>query len=153
MTPVSSPLPNQNFGLAWLLLGAVFGLHTWDQAAHQFLSYYNATALALYGHFSWFPKMDWEFRAWLIALILGNLGFLALTPWAFRNARWLRPAGYFFAALALLESLGQFLLTFRGHTTNSVQFEGVSPGFYTAPLLLVASAYLFRRLRQSPTDR
>jgi len=109
--------------------------------------------LALYGHFSGFPRLDMEWRTWLGVLVLGNLGFLALTPWAFRNVRWLRPIGYLFVALALLECLGQILLTVRGHTTGSVQFEGVSPGFYTAPLLLVIAAYLFWNLRRSALNR
>jgi len=61
--------------------------------------------------------------------------------------------GYLFAALALLECLGQFLLILRGHTSGSVYFEGVSPGIYTAPLLLVFSVYLFWSLRRSATLR
>jgi hypothetical protein len=48
-----------------------------------------------------------------------------------------------------LEGFGQVLLTIRGHTSDSVQFERVSPGFYTAPLLLIFSAWLFRSLRKS----
>ena len=135
-----------SFGLAWLCLSLACTLHIWDEAAHQFLPYYNATVLALYAHFGGFPRLDMEFRTWLDGLLLGNLALLALTPLAFRNARWLRPAGYFIAVGAFLECLGQVLLTIRGHTSDSVQFEGVSPGFYTAPLLLIFSAWLFRSL-------
>jgi hypothetical protein len=40
------------FGTPWLLLCQAFALHVWDEAAHDFRSYYNATVLALYGHFS-----------------------------------------------------------------------------------------------------
>lgn len=149
----SKPLPNPRLGAAWLLLGGAFSLHLWDEAAHQFLGYYNATMLALYGHFPWFPRLDMNFRGWLGTLILGNLCFLALAPWAFRNVPWLRPLGYFFAALALLESLGQLLLTMRGHTSGSVHFDGASPGFYTAPLLFVFSVYLIRNLRRSAARR
>jgi hypothetical protein len=142
-----------SFGLAWLCLSLACTLHIWDEAAHQFLPYYNATVLALYAHFGGFPRLDMEFRTWLGGLLLGNLALLALTPLAFRNARWLRPVGYFIAVVAFLECLGQVLLTIRGHTSDSVQFEGVSPGFYTAPLLLISSAYLLWSLRKSARDR
>jgi hypothetical protein len=138
-----------SFGAAWLFLTVAVGLHIWDEAAHQFLSYYNATVLALYAHFGGFPRLGMEFRTWLGGLLLGNLALLASTPLAFRNARWLRPAGYFIAAVAFLECLGQVLLTIRGHTSDSVQFEGVSPGFCTAPLLLISSAYLVWSLRKN----
>jgi hypothetical protein len=149
MSEPFKPQAIASFGTAWLLLGLAFALHIWDLAAHHFLTYYNATALVLYGHFSWLPRLDMEFRNWLVALVLANVIFLVLTPWAFQNTLWLRPSGYFLAALALLESSGQFLLTMRGRTTGSVQFEGVSPGFYTAPLLLAVAAFLFWRLHQT----
>jgi hypothetical protein len=48
------PLSQRGFGLAWLLLCVVFALHIWDEAAHDFVGYFNATVLTLYGHFSWF---------------------------------------------------------------------------------------------------
>jgi hypothetical protein len=54
---------------------------------NDFLSYYNSTVLALYGHFSWFPRMAMQFRTWLAALLVANLVLLVLTPWAYRNAR------------------------------------------------------------------
>ena len=149
MNQAAAPNPKPCFGAAWLLLGLVFSLHIVDEAAHHFLPYYNATVLHLYGHVPGFPRIDLEVRTWLGALVLGDLAFLAMMPWAFRNARWLRPVGYFVSALAVLESIGQCLLTARGHTTGSVQFDGVSPGFYTAPLLLVSSAFLLWSLRRS----
>jgi hypothetical protein len=62
-------------------------MHVWDEAAHDFLSYYNSTVLALDGHFSWFPRMAMQFRTWLAALLVANLVLLVLTPWAYRNAR------------------------------------------------------------------
>jgi len=138
-----------NFGMPWLFLCLAFGLHTWDEAAHEFLKYYDATVLALYGHFSWFPRMDMEFRTWLGGLVVVNLILLALTPWAFRNASWLRPVAYVFAAIQFLNGMWHIAATIRGHTVPSVQFNGPAPGVYTAPILLVLSAYLVWSLRRS----
>jgi hypothetical protein len=138
-----------NFGTPWLLLCLGFALHVWDEAAHDFLSYYNATALALYGHFSWFPRLDMQFRTWLSALVAVNLALLALTPWAYRNAKWLRPVAYGFAGIELVYGAGQILAAIRGRTVPSVHFEGAAPGVYTAPLVVVLAAYLIWSLRKS----
>ena len=138
-----------SFGTPWLLLCLAFAMHVWDEAAHDFLRYYNSTVLALYGHFSWFPRMDMQFRTWLTALLVANLVLLGLTPWAYRNARWLRPLAYVFAGIQLLNGTGHILAAIRGRTVPSVQFEGPAPGVYTAPLLAALAAYLFRALRKS----
>jgi hypothetical protein len=137
-----------SFGTPWLLLCLAFGFHVWDEAAHDFLSYYNSTVLALYGHFSWFPRLDMQFRTWLATLLVGNLVLLALTPWAYRNAAWLRPLAYVLAVIQLLHGTGHIAAAIRGRTVPSVQFEGPAPGVYTAPLLGALSAYLIWALRE-----
>ena len=142
-------LTTSSFGTPWLLLCLAFAMHVWDEAAHDFLSYYNSTVLALYGHFSWFPRMDLHVRTWLAALLVANLVLLVLTPWAYRNARWLRPLAYVFAGIQLLNGTGHVLAAIRGRTVPSVQFEGPAPGVYTAPLLVALAAYLFWALRKS----
>lgn len=138
-----------NFGLAWLLLSLALGVHTWDEAAHDFLRYYNATVLTLYSHFSWFPKLDLEFRPWLFGLLGTTLLLVLLTPFAYRNARWLRPIAYFVAVVQFLNGLNHIALTIRGKSVPSVAFDGPAPGFYTAPLLLILAAYLWWSLRKS----
>jgi hypothetical protein len=138
-----------NFGLAWLLLCLAFGLHIWDEAAHDFLRYYNATALTIWAHFSWLPRMDMEFRPWLFGVSGVTIVFLLLTPFAYRNARWIRALGYLFAGAGLAGGLGHILATILGHTVPSVAFDGPAPGFYTAPLLVVFSLFLFWSLKKS----
>lgn len=69
-----------NFGLAWLLLCLAFVAHFVEEALTGFLEYYNATVLTLYGHFSWFPRVDMEFRGWITRLIVANAVLLLLTP-------------------------------------------------------------------------
>jgi len=140
------------FGPAWLLLCLAFGLHIWDEATHDFLRYYNATALTIWAHFSWLPRLDMEFRQWLFGTSGVTIVFLLLTPFAYRNARWIRPLGYFLAGAGLLGGLGNILATILGHSVPSVAFDGPAPGFYTAPLLVVFSLFLFWSLRKSRTQ-
>jgi hypothetical protein len=154
MTENDTSFYRRGFGLPWLLLCVAFVLHIWDEAAHDFLSYYNATALTLYGHFSWLPRMDMTFREWLTGVVSAVVICAVLTPFAFRNARWLRPLAYLFAFIQLMNGLGHIAAQILGGTVPSVRFDGISPGFYTAPLLLAASGYLFWRLRKTkPSPR
>jgi hypothetical protein len=49
----------------------------------------------------------------------------------------------------LLNGLGHTLFTILGRTVEAVRFVRPAPGFYSSPLLLLTSIYLFRRLRQT----
>jgi hypothetical protein len=153
MPQFSIPFQQRGFGFAWLLLCMAFAFHVWDEATHDFLGYFNATVLALYGHFSWFPRMDMTFRGWLLGLLIAIVVLLALTAFAFQNARWLRPLAYVYAVIQLANGIGHTLLQIRGGTVASVRFDGISPGFRTAPLLIIASLYLFWRLRKTEHQR
>ena len=147
MASSSDPRRAENFGLGWLLLCIAFCCHVTDEALTGFLPVYNASVLALRDQYPWFPMPAFAFREWLVGLIFANILLLALTPLAYRNARWLRPLGYFYAGIMLLNGLGHTFFTILGHTVMSVQFPRPAPGFYSSPLLLAASAYLFVRLR------
>jgi hypothetical protein len=153
MAETETSISTEGFGLPWLLVCVALALHVWDEVAHDFLGYYNATVLTLYGHFSWFPRIDVTFRRWLIGLIVAILISTALTPFAFRNARWLRPVAYLVAIVYFLNGLGHVTAQILGGTVPSVRFDGASPGIYTAPLLLAASAYLFWRLYKTSPQR
>jgi hypothetical protein len=138
-----------NFGLAWLLLCIAFAAHITDEALTGFLDIYNATMLTMYGHFAWFPRMDMTFREWLIRLLVALAILFALTPFAYRNARWLRPIGYLFAAVMLLNGIGHTVATIAGQTVPSVHFARPAPGFYSSPLLLAGSVFLWICLGRS----
>jgi hypothetical protein len=88
-----------------------------------------------------------EYRDWLAGLILANVTLLALTPFAYRNARALRPLAYFFAAIMLFNGIGHTVFTVLGHTVPSVRFTRPAPGFYSSPFLFISSIYLLVRLR------
>src|SRR3981081_2803936 len=96
---------------------------------------------------SWFPMPTFEYREWLVGLVAANVLLLALTPFAHRNSRALRPLAWLFAGVMLLNGLGHTIFTTLGRTAASVQFQRPAPGFYSSPLLLLASTYLFVRLR------
>ncbi len=138
-----------NFGLAWILLCLAFCAHVADEALTGFLNVYNPTVIAMRDRLGWFPMPTFEYRQWLVGLIVANLILLALTPFAYRNARGLRPLAYFFAGVMLLNGMGHTVFTVLGRTVASVQFPRPAPGFYSSPFLLIASIYLFMRLRVS----
>ena len=138
-----------NFGTPWVFLCLAFCVHVADEALTGFLPVYNATVLAMRSEYVWFPMPTFEYRQWLIGLIVANAVFLLLTPFAFRNAQWLRPLAYFYAAVHLLNGMGHALATIFGQTVSSVHFPRPAPGFYSSPLLIAGSIYLLVGLRDS----
>ena len=154
MTSASVLVRKPNFGRAWLFLCLAFCAHVTDEALSSFLSVYNPTVLAIRARVSWFPMPTFDFWPWLTALIVANILFLALTPYAYRNARWLRPIAYVYAAVHFLNGTGHTLGTIFGSPVTEVHFPRPMPGFYSSPLLLAASVYLFFMLHRSVyTDR
>src|SRR6266853_3648270 len=139
----------ENFGKAWVFLCLACCAHVADEALTGFLPVYNATVLAMRSQYKWFPMPTFEFRDWLTGLIIANIVLLLLTPFAFRNARPLRPLAYFFATVHLLNGMGHTVATIFGQTVSTIHFARPAPGFYSSPLLLAGSIYLFVRLRAS----
>jgi len=90
-----------------------------------------------------------EFREWLTGLIVAVLLLLALSPFVFRGARWIRPLFYFFAVLMIANGLGHTAGTILGHSVSSIRFARPMPGFYSSPLLLTASVYALVQLRRT----
>ena len=149
MVEKSASASHHNFGQAWLVLSLAFAAQFGEQVLRGFLEYYNATVLTLYGHFSWFPRLDMQFRSWFLGLAVACVALLALTPLAYRNKRFLRPVAYLFVGTMFSMGIGDICATILGRTVPSVHFSGTAPGFYSSPLLLAASAYLFVQLRRS----
>lgn len=136
-------------GTAWLALCAAFALHVADEALTGFLAVYNPTVLVLRSRYSWFPMPVFEFRDWLTEMILLVVIVFALSPLFFRNARWVRPVGYFFAVVNVLNALGHTVGTIFGRTVASVSFSRPAPGFWSSPFLFAASVWLLVELRRS----
>ena len=144
-----SPLSASNIGAPWLALCAAFALHITDEALTGFLKVYNPTVLAMEQRWGWFPMPTFEFREWLVGLIVGCLILTGLAPLAFRGVRWLRPLAWAYAAIMFANGMGHTLFTILGRTVASVTFPRPAPGFYSSPFLLAASVWMIVRLRQT----
>jgi hypothetical protein len=137
-------------GMAWVLMWVALALHVTDEALTGFLSVYNPTVLALRARLGFWPMPTFEFREWLTGLMLAILVLAGLSPWAFRNARWIRPLFYFAVIVAgVLNASGHTIATILGHTVATVRFPRPAPGFYSSPLLLIVSIYALVQLRRT----
>jgi len=138
-----------SFGAPWLALCAAFALHIAEEALTGILDVYNPTVLALQQRWGWFPVPSFEFREWLVGLIVGWTILACLTPLAFRGVRWLRPLAWVYAPIMLANGLGHTLFTILGRTVASVTFPRPAPGFFSSPFLLAASLWMIIRLRRT----
>ncbi len=158
MKPATA-LSASGFGGAWLALCVAFALHITDEASTGFLAIYNPTVSILRERWSWFPLPTYEFRGWLIGLIVACSLLFCLTPVAARGMHGLRSLAWVFAVIMFLNALGHTLFSILGQTVAAVTFPRPAPGFYSSPFLFVASVWLMVRLRrtarvdfQLPTD-
>ena len=142
--------PTRKLGIAWVLLCAVFAIHTLDESLTGFLGVYNPTVIALRQQLGYWPMPTLEFAEYLRISTVMLLVGLMCSPFVFRGYRWIRPVVYISAIMALLNGLGHTLFTILGHTVNSVRFPRPAPGFYSSSLLLVASIYTLVQLRRTP---
>jgi len=136
----------RGFGIPWFALTVAFACHVLDEASTGFLGVYNPTVTAMRARWGWFPMPTFEFREWLVGLILGVLICFGLTPVAARGARWLRPLAWFYALIMFFNGTGHTLFTILGHTVTTVTFARPAPGFYSSPLLFIGSLWLMLSL-------
>ena len=114
-------------------------LHVTDEALTNFLSVYNPTVMAIRRRVTFLPLPTFTFRIWLTGLVLGIFLLLALSPFAFRGARWIMFAAYAFGFFMIANGLQ--------HIAGSIYMGRLMPGVYTSPLLLVCSIYLLVSVR------
>ena len=129
--------PARRFGCAWVVMAVVIALHVTDEAATDFLSVYNPAVRAIRARLPFLPLPTFTFGVWLTGLILGILLLLALAPLSFRGKRWVLWASFPLAILMFGNGLG--------HIGGSIYLGHLMPGVYSAPLLLIASAWLLRQ--------
>jgi hypothetical protein len=129
-------------------------LHVTDEAVTGFLSIYNPTVIALRQRLGFWPMPTFEFREWLTGLIVLVTLLSLLSPFMFRNARWLRPIAFFFVIVAgILNASGHTVATILGHTVSSVTFQRPAPGFYSSPLLFATACFVLLQLRATNSSR
>jgi len=132
-----TPNPARWFGYAWVAMAVTIALHVTDEAGTDFLSVYNPAVQAIRARLPFLPLPTFTFGVWLTGLVLGILLLLVLSPLAFRRTRWIVWVSLPLAVLMFGNGLG--------HIAGSFYLGRLMPGVYSAPLLLVASAYLFRQ--------
>jgi hypothetical protein len=145
----ASALSASGFGSAWLALCVAFALHVLDEATTGFLAVYNPTMTILRSRWGWSPMPTFEFREWLLTLVVACGLLFCLTPVAARGMRGLRPLAWFYPVIMFFNGLSHTLFTILGHTVASVTFPRPAPGFYSSPFLFVASVWLMVRLRRT----
>jgi len=123
-----------NFGWAWVALSLSLALHVTDEALNDFLSVYNPTVQAIRRRFPFLLLPTFTFRVWLTGLIMAVVLLLALSPFAFREARWMVTLAYVYGIIMIGNGLQ--------HIVGSIYLRRLMPGVYSAPLLLISSIYL-----------
>lgn len=145
--------PGNGFGWPWFALTVAFALHVVDEASTGFLRIYNPTVMALRERWGWFPMPTFQFREWLVGLIVAVVVCFALTPLAARNARWLRPLAWLYGLIMFFNGVGHTLVTILGHTLAGITVARPAPGFYSSPFLFIGSLWLITRLWQTQSRK
>jgi hypothetical protein len=123
------------FGLAWVTATGALALHVADEATHDFLAWYNPSALRFRRLLGGLPfPPTFTFVPWLLGLLAAVVVLAALTPVAYRGTAWLRPLAYVLAA----EHVGNGLL----HLVGSVFVGRRVPGVLSAPVLVLTGGWL-----------
>jgi len=138
--------PHAQVFWAWMALCLALVLHVVDEASTGFLAVYNPTVKALRQKRPWLPLPVFTFAAWLAGLAALVLVLLSLSVFVWHGARWVRPLGYAFAFIMLANGLAHVVGTILGRTVASIRVPRPVPGFYSSPLLLLASIYLLCEL-------
>ena len=119
----------RRFGCAWVGFALALAVHVTDEAAHDFLSTYNANARWIRARVPWLPIPTFTFGVWLAPLAAGVVLLLGLAPWAFRGVRWLRAVA---RPLSVVAGVTNALL----HMASSIYFHRWMPRVFSPPLLL-----------------
>jgi hypothetical protein len=125
-----------DFGWAWVAATAALAIHVADEASHDFLAWYNPRALRVRRLLGGLPfPPTFTFVPWLLGLVAAIILLAALTPWAYAGSPWMRPLAWVLAAIHVANGLN--------HVVGSILARRPVPGLWSAPLLLVAGAWLW----------
>jgi hypothetical protein len=124
----------QRHARAWLLLTSALALHVADEAAHDFLGFYNPFVMMLRDVLLWQWLPTFELTEWIVGLIVLGLLLLLLTRFAWQGARWIAWLSLPLGGLMLLNSLF--------HIVGSAYWQRQVPGVWSAPVLAGASVWL-----------
>lgn len=135
---------NPKLARAWGAMAWAILIHVLDEAWNNFLVVYNPTAIALTDRFSWLPLPIFQFEYWLGGLLLAVIVLSALKPVARRGSAPIVLAARILAVLMALNCIGHIALTIAGRTPTGMEFTRPMPGFWSSPVLIAASIWLWR---------
>lgn len=131
------------WGIAWACLCAALALHVTDEAANDFLAFYNPVATEIQAVIPIFPVF--VFEDWLSALAAATSLLVLLTPLANAGAPVMRPLSCLFAAIMIGNSLM--------HIGASLWLSRLVPGVLSSPILLAAAITLVVSARSATSSR
>lgn len=136
-------LPRNRWALAWGGLTAAFALHVLDEATHDFLAWYNPTALAIRQRLGGVPFPPvFSFAAWLTGLCAAVALLAALTPRIRPGRRWPIVAAVVYGVVHVANALAHIVVSLRG--------RWLAPGVLSSPLLLAAAVWLLYETAHVP---
>lgn len=122
-------------GWAWLAATVALALHVVDEAAHDFLRWYNPRAMRIRRALGGLPfPPTFTLLPWLVGLIAGVIVLASLTPAAYAGRPWMQPLA---VALGILHVANGLL-----HVVGSLLARRAVPGVWSAPLLLITGGWL-----------
>lgn len=124
---------------AWLLLVAALAAHVVDEAATDFLGFYNPLVLSIRERIPWFPMPTFTFGIWLAGLALLIVVLALMAQMVRQDVVGTRLASWVLAVIMFLNGVG--------HLGGSMFFQRWLPGATSAPLLVGASIWLALRTR------
>ena len=123
-----------SFGAAWIAMSMAFGLHVIDEAATNFLDWYNPIASRIRARLPIPFPPTFTFWPWFLGLLAVTAILFALSPLAISQDRTI-----VWVAVALgVINVGNGLL----HIVASIRYRRRVPGVISAPLLLACAAWL-----------
>jgi hypothetical protein len=125
---------------AWFALVAALATHVCDEAATDFLGFYNPLVLSARGRVHWLPMPTFTFGPWLSGLVLLVIVLTLLGRMVRTDFVGARVVSWAFAGIMLLNGIG--------HLSGSLFFHRWLPGTTSAPLLVAASVLLGYRTWQ-----
>jgi hypothetical protein len=133
-TPSENAAVIRKHGFAWVYLTIALAVHVTDEAINDFLSVYNPIVTKLVREHPYLPLPTFSFKLWITGLIIAVVGLFALAPLVFMGKKAMVIISFFYGGLMLLNGLT--------HITGSFLLDGIMPGTWSAPLLIIASVYL-----------
>lgn len=109
-------------------------LHVADEAANNFLGFYNPLIMRIRERISFFPFPVFSFNLWIAGLSLLIIILILFTLLIYKRNRIIIFIIKIFSLLMILNGLG--------HIIGSIYYSRILPGFYSSPFLIGFSIYL-----------